>query len=328
MAEPCNCSKTCGTKHNMNARALELYLSLGRANNLLNKAFGGKRTISPVDHQNVIKLVAISEAESAGYTQACNVNANGTIDRGVWQINSVHGHGTSSYTFNVCADQAWEVFNTQGLSAWSTYGGARYLASLPAAALAAAYAQTKLGNAANSGVGIGATQAPTTASDSATPCVYRFKQSIPVLPDLNLCFDGVIGGLKMVAGGLGALIVGLVMLALVSRAAAPAAARAVRLVPAPVRAPIRSAQNRKTARIRRDSDRGQATERYETARTRREQTQRRAEKQAELDDSRVIAARARTRRTVNGPGPRTPGAGTRPQPRRRVHPDSGQPPPF
>lgn len=312
----------------MNARAMELYIAYGAQHATMSKVNGSKTTISPLDHANIIRLIAISEAESSGYEQACNVNGDGSIDRGVWQINSKNGFGTSSYQFNACALQAVTVFMQQGLRAWSSYGNPRYLASLPAAGLAAAYAQTKLGNAANSGIGIGATPAPTAASDSATPCVYRFKQSIPVLPNVNICFDGVIGGLKMAAGGIGALIVALVMLAVMTRAAAPAAARAIRLVPGPVRAPIRTAQTRKTARIRRSSDRGVATERYETARAQREQTQRRAEKQAELDDSRVIAQRARTKRTVSGPGPRTPGAGTRARPARRVHPDSGQPPPF
>lgn len=41
--------------------------------------------------QNAAIAAAVALAESAGKTDAAPVNGNGSVDRGLWQINSVHG---------------------------------------------------------------------------------------------------------------------------------------------------------------------------------------------------------------------------------------------
>lgn len=40
---------------------------------------------------NADQAAAVAYAESGGAQDATNMNANGTVDRGLWQINSIHG---------------------------------------------------------------------------------------------------------------------------------------------------------------------------------------------------------------------------------------------
>lgn len=77
-------------------------------------------------------MAAIALAESGGNPAATNTNTNGTVDRGLWQINSSHGYGTSSFNPLRNAHQAVSVYNTQGLSAWSTYTSGAYRSHLMA----------------------------------------------------------------------------------------------------------------------------------------------------------------------------------------------------
>ena len=80
-------------------------------------------------------MAAIVLAESGGDPSAVNRDANGTVDRGLWQINSSHGYpADQSLQPLPNAREAVAVFRSQGLSAWSTYtSGAykRYMASQP-----------------------------------------------------------------------------------------------------------------------------------------------------------------------------------------------------
>jgi hypothetical protein len=73
-------------------------------------------------------MAAIAMAESSGRSNATNYNTNGTTDRGLWQINSVHGYVPST-SFDPLANarQAVAVYNSQGLKAWSTYNNGSYL---------------------------------------------------------------------------------------------------------------------------------------------------------------------------------------------------------
>lgn len=65
--------------------------------------------------------VAIALAESRGYTKAENINTNHTVDRGLWQINSVHGD-QSSFDVNVNAEAAWEISgHGHAFTEWATY---------------------------------------------------------------------------------------------------------------------------------------------------------------------------------------------------------------
>jgi hypothetical protein len=81
---------------------------------------GGDKFIAPV-------MAAIALAESSGNPNATHTNQGGSVDRGLWQINSSHGKGTSSYNPQANARQAVAIYRTQGLTAWTTFTGGQYL---------------------------------------------------------------------------------------------------------------------------------------------------------------------------------------------------------
>lgn len=86
---------------------------------------------------------AVALAESGGETTATNRNTNGSIDYGLWQINTVHGSLLSQGDkFNPAdnAKMAYTVWNGAGRkwSPWSAYNNQRYRTFLPTASLAAA----------------------------------------------------------------------------------------------------------------------------------------------------------------------------------------------
>lgn len=69
-------------------------------------------------------MVAIARAESGFRTDAVSPpNTNGTVDRDLWQINSVHKYDAnklvSDATYN--AQCAKRIYDSQGLRAWTTY---------------------------------------------------------------------------------------------------------------------------------------------------------------------------------------------------------------
>lgn len=183
----------------------------------------------------ITKMVAISEAESGGHTRAVGCNTNGTGDYGWLQINSVNGGSPASFDPKTCAQQAVSVFHARGggpahpaagLSAWSTYNGPRYAAALPAATAAMARYQAGLRAAEPSKLG-----------KTTTGCVYGWKLPsgqlkagpVPLSPTVGgetICFDVIVGGLKMTAGGLGVLV-SMLSLAFSVRRLAPATAGAV-----------------------------------------------------------------------------------------------------
>lgn len=64
---------------------------------------------------------AIAMAESRGNTCATNANSNGSIDRGLFQINSVHG-GLSTIDLSANLDAAYRISKGgTDWSAWVTY---------------------------------------------------------------------------------------------------------------------------------------------------------------------------------------------------------------
>lgn len=80
-------------------------------------------------------MVAIGLAESGdpnhpGFSRVTVVskpNKNGTVDSGVWQINSVHGFNQATLlTLDGNAAAAKTVYDRQGLGAWSTYNSGAY----------------------------------------------------------------------------------------------------------------------------------------------------------------------------------------------------------
>lgn len=76
-------------------------------------------------------MAAIGLAESAGNPRAVHVNADGSIDRGLWQENSSHGYGTRSFNPRASAQEAVAIEGSQGLDAWSTYTSGAYLRFMP-----------------------------------------------------------------------------------------------------------------------------------------------------------------------------------------------------
>jgi len=73
--------------------------------------------------------VAIARAESSGNSSATHVNNNGSTDYGVWQINSVHGNLLAGQNWSdpaANAKMAYQVWQSSGWNAWSTYKSGAY----------------------------------------------------------------------------------------------------------------------------------------------------------------------------------------------------------
>lgn len=78
--------------------------------------------------------VAVALAESGGRPAATNTsNINGSIDRGLFQINSVHG-ARSTYDLDANVAYAVELQRAQGWSPWSAYKYGAYRRYLEASA--------------------------------------------------------------------------------------------------------------------------------------------------------------------------------------------------
>lgn len=193
----------------------------------------------PDPEPSLAVLVALSEAESAGYAGACHKNSNGTFDRGFMKINSTNA-GTEVYDPELCATAAIRIYQSQGYGAWSTYNNPRYLAALPGAVVAA----KRAGQPHFGGHKPGSTMLPGTGQGDGS-CVYRWGFTIPIVPGVlssgvseGPCLDTVVGFIKMTIGGIGVLITGLALVWVISRAvpgaaeASKAAGKATSLLPA------------------------------------------------------------------------------------------------
>lgn len=80
---------------------------------------GGAPAAAPI-------AAAIAMAESGGNTAATNNDSNGTVDRGLWQINSVHG---SQSTYDVMGNARAAIAisnNGSNWSPWTTYTNGAY----------------------------------------------------------------------------------------------------------------------------------------------------------------------------------------------------------
>ena len=70
--------------------------------------------------ENPEMMIAIAKAESGMNPKAMHTNTNGSIDIGLFQINSVHGHDQLSLIdVDKNIEVAREVYEKQGLTAWS-----------------------------------------------------------------------------------------------------------------------------------------------------------------------------------------------------------------
>lgn len=87
--------------------------------------------------------IAVCSAESSRYTEAINTeNPDGSIDYGLWQINSTHfgqtiaGHlvnEAACYDPPTCAKIAHALQRDQGWRPWAAYTSGAYLDQLPGA---------------------------------------------------------------------------------------------------------------------------------------------------------------------------------------------------
>lgn len=72
--------------------------------------------------ENPKLMVAIARAESGLNPYATNKNKNGSVDTGIFQINSVHGHDQLELTkIEKNIEVARKVYEKQGLGAWVAY---------------------------------------------------------------------------------------------------------------------------------------------------------------------------------------------------------------
>jgi hypothetical protein len=89
--------------------------------------------------QNLIIAVAVALAESGGDSNAVNTaNANGSTDRGLWQINSVHTQFVVAKLLDPAynASAAYTISGGYNWKPWTTYNTGRYLAFMARAGVA------------------------------------------------------------------------------------------------------------------------------------------------------------------------------------------------
>jgi TP901 family phage tail tape measure protein len=114
------------------------------------KGYGGGGTVRSIDRSKLPKrwgadqlatlayfvgmknpglMAQIALAESGGNPSLNNagLNSDGSIDYGLWQINSIHGHSPSAmYDPIKNARAAADILSSQGIGAWSAYNNGSY----------------------------------------------------------------------------------------------------------------------------------------------------------------------------------------------------------
>jgi hypothetical protein len=84
---------------------------------------------SAVGMSNPGLMTQIAQAESGGNAKLNNagLNSDGSVDYGLWQINSIHGKPVSGMLNPIQnALYAKEILNREGIGAWSAYNNGRY----------------------------------------------------------------------------------------------------------------------------------------------------------------------------------------------------------
>lgn len=126
-----------------------------------------RRAGGNVNSQSIAAAVAL--AESGGNPNASNRNTNGTIDRGLWQVNSIHG-GLSTFDVMGNARAAVKISgNGRSWMPWVTYWNGAYKRFLRSGVPA-----TGLGSAT---AGSGATRSATKPSRPKRKLAHSFKPS-------------------------------------------------------------------------------------------------------------------------------------------------------
>jgi cell wall-associated NlpC family hydrolase len=123
-------------------------------------------------------MMAIAKAESGWRADAINdKNPNGSIDRGLFQINSIH-KGNSWYPANPLdpyqsAVAAFNIYKQQGLNAWTVYKNKDYAKFMQAAPPIQPYAANTGGN-----TGLRTAQVGTAMSFSGVPTNSARQQAL------------------------------------------------------------------------------------------------------------------------------------------------------
>ena len=82
------------------------------------------------DAEQLVVAVMVELAESQGYDHAENTNPDGTRDRGVWQLNSVHKQITDEIAFDPkrATAEAFKLYVARGdFTDWAAYNSGVYL---------------------------------------------------------------------------------------------------------------------------------------------------------------------------------------------------------
>lgn len=83
------------------------------------------------DAETLTVAVAVCLAESQGYQYAINQNSNGTYDRGIWQLNSIHTAWTDAVAYDPvrATAAAFSLYVNRGSSFedWAAYNSGVYL---------------------------------------------------------------------------------------------------------------------------------------------------------------------------------------------------------
>ncbi len=76
------------------------------------------------DAKDLVTAVCVCLAESQGYDHAINVNPDGSRDRGIWQLNSIHSKITDQVAYDPIAatDEAFKLWDARGnFGDWAAY---------------------------------------------------------------------------------------------------------------------------------------------------------------------------------------------------------------
>lgn len=160
--------------------------------------FGGWSANSP----DLTTSVAVSLAENqASDPKATHKNLDGTIDYGLWQVNSIHGYPVDQLlTSTGNARAAFEVWKKEGWPAWSTYKSGAYLLYLPRAK-AAITSGTGQGRDPGVAAGTGSGVAPTlTTLDVAVKALGGFVGWVGNPHNWLRVAEVAIGGALVIAG--------------------------------------------------------------------------------------------------------------------------------
>jgi Lysozyme like domain len=140
---------------------------------------------------SLVTAVAVALAESGGRLNATNLNTDGSVDNGPWQVNTVHGQYSASLLKSdpaYSAKAAFEISNQgRDFTPWVDYKNGRYKEFLPAA-------QGASKNLANPNLQLPATGNP------ATPAGLF---SSPINGIRNVVLNGVftLAGFGLIIGG-------------------------------------------------------------------------------------------------------------------------------